>query len=338
MNTPQVSFCMTTYKRGEILLDTLKSIQRQTVPDFEVIISDNDVEGGGRSFVESLNDERFRYFVNSENLGMLKSFNKSIERSSGKYIVMISDDDPVYHDMLEILLGLKEQFPDKGMYMGGCDWFCVHPETAGMYNMKIGTNSCLLNNHELGYVKDYSAEGFLKQFFTLGFYSHYLWSTCMVKREVILSIGGVPDYGTPFLGDYAYLSALAAVNGCVMINKALGAQTLHQGNFGRNQNNELITVATNFPTFVLPKFEHLKDYEELKKITYRFLGMAMVSHVSFLHDYFKKNKMKVPEFKAAEKEVFALPHIKPYYKKYFIKKNFPAIHDGIVKIKKAITK
>ncbi len=40
--------------------------------------------------------------------------------------------------------------------------------------------------------------------------------------------GGIPDYGTPFLGDYAYLSVMASDSGCVIINKALGCQTLHK--------------------------------------------------------------------------------------------------------------
>ena len=56
---------------------------------------------------------------------MKPSFNKSIERSSGDFIVMIADDDPVYFDMLETLINLYIKFPLKGMYMGGCDWFCL---------------------------------------------------------------------------------------------------------------------------------------------------------------------------------------------------------------------
>lgn len=335
---PLVSFCMSTFKRGKILTDTLKTIQRQTFENFEVIISDNDPEASGSNFVSILNDKRFKYFTNERNLGMKPSFNKSIERSTGRYIVMIADDDPVYPEMLEILVKLKADFPEKGMYMGGCDWFCTHPETAGFYNMKVGTNSCLANKFPIDYIFDFNNAEFLKQFFNFTYFPHYLWSCCMVKREIILSFGGVPDYGTPFLGDYAYMSTMGSVNGCVIINRSLGCQTLHQENFGRNQHEQLVTVATNFPAYVIPKFEKLEDFEVVKKAVYKFIGMSMVSHISFLQSYFAKQKQKVPELDKAEKEVFSLPHIKPYYKKYFIKKNFPAIHDGIVKIKKAITK
>ena len=96
MPIPKVSFCFTTFKRYDYLRSTLKSVQDQTFSDFEVIVSDNDPEQSGRQIVESF-DSRFKYFPNDENLGMKKSFNKSLERSIGEYIVMIADDDPVFH-------------------------------------------------------------------------------------------------------------------------------------------------------------------------------------------------------------------------------------------------
>src|SRR6187397_681190 len=94
--SPLVSFCFTTYKRHVHLLHTLESIRKQSFQDFEVIVSDNDPEKSGRVIVEGFNDNKFKYFPNEQNLGMKKSFNKSLERSSGEYIVMIADDDPVY--------------------------------------------------------------------------------------------------------------------------------------------------------------------------------------------------------------------------------------------------
>lgn len=337
-NTPLISFCMSTYKRGEILYQTLLSIQRQTYCNFEVIISDNDVDSSGKIWVEKLKDVRFKYFTNSTNLGMKPSFNKSIERSVGEFIVMIADDDPVYFDMLETLINLYNLFPLKGMFMGGCDWFCVDVKTAAFYNMKLGTNSCLSNKLLYKEVKNFTAEEFLIQFFTFKFFPHYLWSCCMVKKSIINSFGGTPDYGTPFLGDYAYMSTMATVNGAVVINKALGCQTLHDSNFGRNQHDQLITVSKNLPNYFIPKIKNFKGAKEIENVFYHFLGMAMVSHISFLHAYFKKEKVAVPELNEAAKKVFALPYMKQFYFKYFIKKNYPVAHDLLVKIKKKLKK
>ncbi|MGH2553167.1 MAG: glycosyltransferase family 2 protein, partial [Chitinophagaceae bacterium] len=205
---PFVSFCFTTFQRPDFLKTTLQSILDQTCSDFEVIVSDNDSGKSGKPVVESFNDPRFCYFANEENLGMKKSFNKSIERSSGQFIVMIADDDPVYPDMVSTLQALQIEFPGYGMYMGGCDWYCMDHELGKLYNLKVGTNSCLSVNHDLNYKKAFLPDDFLKELFSFGIFPHYLWSTSMVSREVILSMGGVPDYGTPFLGDYAYLSVM----------------------------------------------------------------------------------------------------------------------------------
>src|ERR1043165_2512224 len=114
MAQPFASFCFSTYKRPAYLKSTLQSILRQSFTDFEVIVSDNDSEQSGKPSVEFFNDSRFFYQANESNLGMKKSFNRSLEKAKGQYIVMIADDDPVYPDMLETLFDLQKEFPGYG--------------------------------------------------------------------------------------------------------------------------------------------------------------------------------------------------------------------------------
>ncbi len=98
--------------------------------------------------------------------------------------------------------------------------------------LRVGTNTCLSNNHDLNYTQAFDQSEFVQNLFTFKIFPHYLWSTGMVKREILIERGGVPDYGTPFLGDYAYMSVMGSHSGCVIINKSLGCQTLHNENFG----------------------------------------------------------------------------------------------------------
>lgn len=264
MQQPFVSFCLTTYKRKEYLQKTLESIRLQTFPNFEVIVSDNDPEHSGQSVVEGFNDIRFRYFPNKENIGMKKSFNKSLERSVGRYIVMIADDDPVYPEMLATLINLRENYPGYGLYLGGCNWYCTHPDIASLYTLKVGMNSCLANQ-PVDTITAYSAMDFLGKFFNFGIFPSYLWSTGMVKREILVQMGGVPDYNTAFLGDYAYLSIMASHSGCVIINTALGHQTIHEQNFGRAQNEQIGTAAVNFIAYVSERIKHVNDWPSIEK-------------------------------------------------------------------------
>ena len=140
---PWVTFCMTTYKRPGFLKKQIAIILNQTFSNFNVIISDNDPEASARGIVESFDDPRIAYSANGTNLGMIKSFNSSLARARSKYVVMISDDDPVYPDMLETLYELKIRYPGYGMYMAGCDWFCEDKEVAKLYKLHVGTNSCI---------------------------------------------------------------------------------------------------------------------------------------------------------------------------------------------------
>jgi len=328
---PWVSFCMSTYKRPVFLKHTLQSILAQTFSDFEVIVSDNDPERSAEIVVKTINDPRVLYFSNTDNLGMIKSFNKSIERSHADFIVMITDDDPVYPDLLETFYQLTKEFPGYGMYLGGCDWFCTHPDVAKLYKLKIGTNSCLSNEHELNYTRAFSSAEFLQSFFTLKLFTHYLWSTCMVRRDVLIKSGGVPDYGTPFLGDYAYLGIVGSHSGCVIINKSLGCQTLHIQNFGRNQNEQIAVAAKNFPVYVEEHMAKLKEWPVIKEQMLHFVGMWVVSHLSFLYAYFKNTN-----FKNTEKEIFRIELMKQYRFKYYLKSRAPFIHDILVKLKRRI--
>ena len=333
---PLVSFCLTTYKRGGILKNTLESIQRQDYGDYEVIVSDNDVEESGKYPVKEMNDPRFKYFANGQNLGMKPSFNKSLERSVGEYIVMMADDDPVYFDMVSTLKDLIKTYPGYGMYMGGCDWFCTDAKMAELYNLNIGTNSCLSNLHDLNFTQTFTADEFLKSFFSFKIFPHYLWSTCMVRRSVLIDKGGIPDYGTPFLGDYAYLPIMASYSGCVVINKSLGCQTIHSENFGRNQNAQIIIAAKNYPNYVSERLEHLPSWPLIKKQMLNFVGVWVVAHLSFLHKYFKKSGSE--DLSKVKKEIFKIDFMKKYKVKYFLKIHTPLLHDKIVSVKKKINK
>src|SRR3954464_3061098 len=87
---PWVTFCMTTYKRREFLREQINELLKQTFTDFAIIIHDNDTTASGKPVVESINDPRVQYFTNEENLGMVKSFNRSLAHATSPYVVMIT--------------------------------------------------------------------------------------------------------------------------------------------------------------------------------------------------------------------------------------------------------
>ena len=242
---------------------------------------------------------------------------------------------PYYPDMLETLVALKNRYPGYGMYLGGCDWFCTHHEVAKLYGFKVGTNTCLSNNHDLNYTETFEGGKFVQNLFTFKIFPYYLWSTGMVKREILIERGGVPDYGTPFLGDYAYMSIMGSYSGCVIINKSLGCQTLHNENFGRNQNEQLVIAVKNFPEYLASKISYLKDWPVIEQQVQNFVGMWIISHLAFLHKY---GENKSASLAKAEREIFAIGFMRKHKLKYFIKRRFPVLHHQLVILKHKLIK
>lgn len=299
---------MTTRRRPDFLLKTLKAIQRQTITDFEVIISDNDPAASGRAVVEGLNDSRFRYYCNEADLGMNPSFNRSLARAQGEFVVMITDDDPVYPEMLETLQGLALKYPGYGCYFGGADMLQLNPDIAKLTLHKVGTNSCLAPL-PYGTVRTYSAETFPHAYFRGEIGIYMLWSVGMTRREIAQSVG-LPDYGTPYLGDFVYTVTTCSRAGVVVTNQSVGCQTVHDFNFGRRECGQLKTALLGFVNTLSDRLSTRPDWQTLKPKLERFAGQWIILHCVFLRQYFKQLKLDDRELKATLQDVFKIPFMK----------------------------
>ena len=91
---PLVSVVISTYNRGHLILDTLHSLQAQTVQDFEVVVVDDGSTDDTRSVVEDVValDDRVRY-ERQENAGVAAARNRGVALSRGHYVAVLDDDD-----------------------------------------------------------------------------------------------------------------------------------------------------------------------------------------------------------------------------------------------------
>lgn len=235
---PFASYCIATYRRPDFLDSTLRTIISQTEGDFEVIVSDNDPEGSAAPVVGALNDPRLRYRVNPVNVGMVKNFNAALSEAQGRYIVFITDDDPIVPDHLAFLRHLSNTHPGYGAYFGVGGSYTMDALLADTYGIRSGRNVPKMS----GEVVCYSGEDFAISLFR-GRIKHYLlWSCGMVRSEIARKYG-MPDYGSPYLTDFSYVGLAGSEAGCVIGEKLLGWQTIHAGNFGREEFNELSVAA-----------------------------------------------------------------------------------------------
>ena len=92
-----ISIIMSTYKEEETLLrESIESILNQTFKDFEFIIildyPDNNLH---KKIIEEYSkiDNRIRFFVNENNLGLTGSLNRGLSLAKGEYIARMDADD-----------------------------------------------------------------------------------------------------------------------------------------------------------------------------------------------------------------------------------------------------
>jgi glycosyltransferase involved in cell wall biosynthesis len=111
---PEFSICIPTYEykgRGvEFLSHLFQTLQKQTIEDYEVIISDHSKD----DFIYNLCEEwgekfDLKYYKNIENRGSLsQNTNMCFRLSSGKYIKTVYQDDFFYSD--QALEKIKDVF------------------------------------------------------------------------------------------------------------------------------------------------------------------------------------------------------------------------------------
>lgn len=97
----KVSIIVPTFNRAEMLKETLDSIFKQTIQDFEIIIVDNCSVDDTGSIVKSYKDQRIKYFKNQNNGILAINMNYGMKKAKGKYIAFCDDDDLWMPDKLE---------------------------------------------------------------------------------------------------------------------------------------------------------------------------------------------------------------------------------------------
>lgn len=219
---PWVSFCISTFKRPVFLRDQLSLLLKQSFQVFEIVISDNDPEASGEKVALEFHDSRIKYFHNGENLGMIRSFNKSIERAMADYIVMVTDDDPVDQHLLADMHALHQQYPGFSIYGGFM-------------------RSIMSDLPEI-----IRAENFIAEILDPKKTPWMLWSSCIMERLIVLQNNGIPDYGSPHLADHALIAMVGSKGGAVLVQKKYSFLSSHDSNFSKFNFNYYVQGCKGF--------------------------------------------------------------------------------------------
>lgn len=118
--SPLVSIGIPTYNRaGSYLKHALRSAVRQTYENIEIIISDNCSSDNTELVVKEFDDSRIRYYRQKENIGPVNNRNFCLERSQGKYFVLLSDDDQIDDDFISACMDAVKYSEEPGVIFTG---------------------------------------------------------------------------------------------------------------------------------------------------------------------------------------------------------------------------
>ena len=102
---------MPTLAASEALADCLRSLESQTLTDFEVVVVDN---GGTGS--PPFSGPRLRAICNSRNAGFGAAVNQAFRSARAEYLVALNDDTVADPPWLEALVACAEANPRAGMF------------------------------------------------------------------------------------------------------------------------------------------------------------------------------------------------------------------------------
>ncbi len=120
MKQPLVSIIMGAYNCEDTISNCIKSILKQTYPNWEFIICDDCSTDNTLSIIKKFQEQDNRIIIihNEENLRLAASLNKCLEIAKGKYIARMDADDESLPERIERQVNFMEK--NKEFDVVGC--------------------------------------------------------------------------------------------------------------------------------------------------------------------------------------------------------------------------
>jgi glycosyltransferase involved in cell wall biosynthesis len=115
MNKSMVSVVIPSFNRSEIISETIESVLHQGRVDQIIVVDDFSKEP--YSNLSCLKNKKITLIRNSSNLGESTSVNIGLSKVKNDYAMVLSDDDPQFHNFFDDLLLFVDANPNYGVYV-----------------------------------------------------------------------------------------------------------------------------------------------------------------------------------------------------------------------------
>ncbi len=117
-----VSVVIPAYNAERTVLQTVESVQNQTLSNIEIIVINDGSHDRTVELIQGIKDERIKIF-SYENGGLPVARNRGISQATGEFISFIDADDMWTPDKLELQLAALQQHPEAGVAYSWTSYF-----------------------------------------------------------------------------------------------------------------------------------------------------------------------------------------------------------------------
>ena len=113
----QITIAIPYYSSFEYLKLAVNSVQKQSYPDWQLVIScDNPSPNGLTEWVKELNDSRIELSINKRSLGIGGNWNRCIELSKTPLLTLLHEDDLLEPKYIETMLLVSKEHSDSNIF------------------------------------------------------------------------------------------------------------------------------------------------------------------------------------------------------------------------------
>ncbi|NEO27060.1 MAG: glycosyltransferase family 2 protein [Kamptonema sp. SIO4C4] len=166
---PNVSVCIPTYNREDLLPSAIESVIQQTYPDWELIVCD---DGSCDRTAEIMTqyqeqDNRIRYIRHPQNIGKSNNMRSGFDAAIGAYFIKFDDDDRLTPEFLAKTVAILDQYPQVD-FVGTDHWLINIQNQRDQEATKLNSRYWGRENRPEGIIENLLEVVFVKQVFQIG--------------------------------------------------------------------------------------------------------------------------------------------------------------------------
>lgn len=153
--------CVPAFRSGDLLVETLRSLQEQTFQNFQALIS---VDGDDKETLQRcqpfLKDLRFKVFLQKQRLGWVQNTNWGLSQAKTRLIAILPHDDLYHPYFLEELISHMLRHPECALAYSDTEAFSDDPSFRRFFFVQHSVKGSRFRRMETYLKRNFEAVGF----------------------------------------------------------------------------------------------------------------------------------------------------------------------------------